>query len=153
MRPCEFSPNRLYRYVWRREVPGKSGRVVFVMLNPSTADENTVDPTVRRCFRFARDWDFSRIDVVNLFAWRSTDPRVLTADLVGKHNDYWIAKTLRGADRVVAAWGSHGDRHIERVHRVGAMLPGNTGCLGTTKTGQPRHPLYLAADTTLRRWP
>lgn len=126
--------------------------VLFVMLNPSTADEREDDPTIRRCIGFARSWGAGRLRVVNLFAARATDPREMKAmdDPVGPGNDQWIAHEIANAETVVAAWGTHG-AYRDRAADVMAMLPGvDWQCLGTTKDGHPRHPLYVAANTPLR---
>ena len=143
-----------YRYrLWRvlRATPGL--RCVFVMLNPSTADARVDDPTLRRCIGFASDLGFQRLDVVNLFAWRATDPRWLRrrvvddghAVVIGPENDRHIVATCVGADLVIAAWGAHGslgDRDLDVVRLLesaGVVLH----MLDVTVEGQPRHPLYL----------
>jgi len=105
-----FDPTRTFRYrlsrTWDREGPV----VAFVMLNPSTADAEVLDPTVRRCVGFARAWEFGSLEVVNLFAFRATDPRdlLLAAAPVGPDNDQAIVDAASAADRVVAAWGTRG---------------------------------------------
>lgn len=122
--------------------------VLFVGLNPSTADATHDDPTLRRCVRFARDWGFGGLVLANLFALRSTDPAALrhAADPVGPDNDRHLRRLSRSADLTVAAWGTHGalfDRDL-------AVLPllHNPHCLALTRCGRPKHPLYLPA--TLR---
>lgn len=142
-----------YRYalwrVWDRSLP----RCVFVMLNPSTADHEQLDPTVRRCIGFARAWGFGSLYVLNLFALRSTDPRALYTDVepVGAANDYWIREYVRAANvrEVVCAWGVHGALN-GRGAAVRSLLESigvQPMCLGVTKDRYPRHPLYLAAST------
>ena len=120
---------------------------MFVGLNPSTADEARDDPTIRRCVGFARDWGFARLDVVNLYAFRSTDPRALwrAGDPVGPENDLVLAHVLGRADFVLAAWGVHARQ--ERVRDVASILGRlRLHALGVTNAGAPRHPLYVRAD-------
>ncbi len=148
---AEFSPERAYRYRLWREWGGTGALVCWVMLNPSTADETIEDPTIRRCIGFARAWRCRGIEAVNLFALRSTDPKALYdhADPVGPENDDAIALAAARADIVIAAWGVHGtflgrgDAVVGMLARRGIAL----SCLGTTKDGHPRHPLYVAAAT------
>jgi hypothetical protein len=151
-----FDPTRTFRYrlsrTWDREGPV----VAFVMLNPSTADAEVLDPTVRRCVGFARAWGFGGVQVVNLFAFRATDPRDLAraAAPVGAGNDRAILDAASRADRVVVAWGTRGT-HRGRASAVAGLLEAaavRTVALGTTKGGQPRHPLYVRGDTRPVDW-
>lgn len=151
-----FSPCGAYRYRLKRELPKTlmpNGRVLFVMLNPSTADAAFDDATIRRCLGFARTLECERLDVVNLFAWRSTDPSELAraSDPIGPDNDAHIRACGQEADIIVCAWGAH-PAASDRVARVLTLLPRALHCLGTTKLGAPRHPLYVPADTPLRTW-
>lgn len=145
-----FSPDRAHRYsLWRVWRPS-AGRVLWVMLNPSTADEVVLDPTIRRCVDFAKRWGYGGIEVVNLFALRSTDPAALYdhADPIGPENDRHIVEAAGRAKRVIGAWGVHG-AHRGRAPAVEALLAG-TGpleCLGTNRDGSPRHPLYVWSGT------
>ncbi len=151
-----FSGDRRYRYLLRRRVSESRKRILFIMLNPSRADEKRNDPTIRRCIGFARDWGFGLLDVVNLFALASTDPLVLlnVEDLIGKDNDAAIRAALEVADMTVLAWGNHGLNHEKRAAEVTAMARGTSQsyCLGLTMKGAPKHPLRLAKSTTLRRY-
>jgi hypothetical protein len=149
-RDAALSPDGLYRYyLSRRWGPGNPA--VFVMLNPSTADAEQDDPTIRRCIGFARTWGHDGLFVVNLYALRSTDAAALwTADdPVGPDNDAWIRDIALAAQHVgapvVAAWGAHA--RPDRVATVRA-LPGmhRLSGLALTKDGQPRHPLYLRSE-------
>ena len=135
-----------YRYALWREWDGGAPTVLFIGLNPSTADRRRDDPTIRRCIRFARDWGFGRLTVANLFALRATDPRVVmrAAAPVGPRNDRWLHRLSREASLVVVAWGVHGS-HRGRDAEVLRMLPPPT-CLGVTRGGAPLHPLYVRAD-------
>lgn len=156
-----FSECRTWRYtLWRRWGTGE--HVVFIGLNPSTADEHQDDPTMRRCIRFARDWGFDGFVMLNLFATRTPHPRVMAArlsegvDIVGPENDEHIAEEVRRADLVVCAWGActrqhEANRalHVERAIRRAGVVP---HILGRTKSGRPRHPLYMPAATQPVAW-
>jgi hypothetical protein len=155
-----FSADRVYRYALTRTWTD-GPLAVFLMLNPSKADAFRLDPTVTRCIGFARAWSCGGLVVLNAFGLRSTDPRALDGhpDPVGPDNDEVIRRHLATAagGPVVAAWGA--DRSI-RVHGRDAVLCGHvravTGqapaCLGTTKTGAPRHPLYVRGDVRPTAW-
>lgn len=141
------------RLFLERSINPKNDRsVVFIMLNPSTATETENDPTIRRCIRFARDWGYGHLYVNNIFAMRATRPHNLhtaAENPVGQGNDAIILLTAQTADLVVCAWGAHGKLY-NRGEQVIKMLQDNDvplHCLGTTKDGQPRHPLYVAATT------
>lgn len=147
-----FSDDRRYRYALWREVSGlfNEGCVLFVMLNPSTADATVDDPTIRRCIGFAESWGYGRLAVANLYAWRATDPAELhpTEDPVGPLNDHWIAELAGDAERVVAAWGADVGPIADRGEVVLQKLlrEGPVDALALTAHGQPRHPLYVKAD-------
>lgn len=148
-----FSEDRRYRYLLRRRVGDWEKRVLFIMLNPSRADEERNDPTIRRCIGFAQRWGFGLLDVVNLFALMSTDPAALlkAKDPVGPDNDAAIRAALEGADTVVLAWGNHALDHKERAVAVTEMAreAARPCCFGLTLRGAPRHPLRLSKDTLL----
>jgi hypothetical protein len=117
------------------------------MLNPSTADETTDDPTIRKCIGFSKRLGVQRLAVVNLFAARATKPRDLGlyADPIGPDNNDWILEEIgKNCGPIIAAWGANGRRHSERVKAVLSMLSGfELSCLGTTKDGHPFHPLMI----------
>lgn len=146
-REAVFSSDRRYRYTlwqwWNRELP----YVMFVGLNPSTADEVKNDPTVRRCINFAELWGYGGFCMTNIFAYRATDPKVMEAqeEPIGPDNDRWLKQVSNGSGLVVAAWGTHGS-HLGRAEEVLALI-GPLCCLGTNKDGSPKHPLYLRRDT------
>ncbi len=155
---AEFSPDRRYRYRLEANLSDATGVCMFLMLNPSKADETQSDPTVTRCKRFAARWGYGALSVCNLFALRSTDPAALaaSADPVGADNDRHIMKAARAADSIVCAWGNHGEimnrgRRVERALRE-AGLSGRMRHLGLTQRSQPRHPLYLRRDARPIRW-
>lgn len=146
---AKFSVCRTYRYGLWRVWGDQKQMLAFIGLNPSTADENVDDPTIRRCIRFAHDWGFGALMMLNLFAYRTTDPRLLerVEDPIGPLNDEWIGTQARACGGVVAAWGHHGGR-LSRDQAVMSMLDGiHVLALGTTHEGHPRHPLYVAAKT------
>ncbi len=147
---AKISACGLYRYRLSRTWDENADPVVFVMLNPSTADASEDDPTIRRCVGFARAWGAGGVVVVNLFAWRATDPRGLffTDDPVGLANDVEIADACMGR-RVIAAWGATLPKLKERPARVLNILrrvAASVECLRRTKDGHPGHPLYVPAS-------
>lgn len=148
-----FSGCRTWRYsLWRRWADG--GRLLAVIgLNPSTADETQDDPTIRRCLRFARDWGFDGLVMLNLFAFRATDPKVMkrAGNPVGPDNNEHLQQETARCQQVIAAWGAHG-AFIGRGERVRQLLECDLFCLGTTKDGHPRHPLYLPASSRPEPW-
>ena len=147
---AKFSEDRAYRYLLGRRVSKSKRRLLFVMLNPGTADETHNDPTIRRCIGFAERWNFGTLEVANLFAFRTSYvPELRRAeDPIGPSNDAWISKALATADRVVLAWGNHG-AYMKRSLQVRRMALDATRPyhLGLNKTGEPKHPLYLPAFT------
>lgn len=147
-----------YRYNLHRWVShdGRRGRVLFVMLNPSTADAEANDPTIRKCIGFARSWGFSEVEVVNLFAFRATDPDELkrTVSPVGPENDVSTEEAVNRAEMIVVAWGGKVPKHHRwRVEHVCEYLfDADVKCLGYTKHGDPRHPLMLSYSTPLEEF-
>lgn len=149
IRDARFSDDRLYRYTLTRTWDESKMTVAFVGLNPSTADETADDPTIRRCVRFARDWGYGGIIMVNLFALRSTDPKALIghADPVGPDNDWVLRNVHTHASLVVAAWGAHRAARDRADAAVAELLVhGSFAVLDLTKDGHPRHPLYMPAS-------
>lgn len=167
-----FSPDRIYRYALYRNLRElrsygediESRRALFIMMNPSTADEEKLDPTLTRCRNFALGWGCTDMYIANCFAYRTPYPRELRAaakrghDIVGPENDRWI-ETLTDAvlnrdlqpGLVVCAWGP-GAEIDGRAHRVLEILRVNSvpaQCLGRSKSGAPRHPLMLANSAQL----
>lgn len=151
-----ISPCEKYRYWLWRHIGGDGPPVGFLMLNPSTADAEVDDPTIRRCMGFARDWGASELIVVNLFAYRSTDPKEMKKALspIGPDNDEAIRTALGHCDLVVAAWGTNGrfkhrgDNVRRQVRQSGHVLH----YLKLTSKGDPSHPLYLKADLKPVEW-
>ena len=146
-----FDESGVYRYLLWRKWDRSRPSVAFVLLNPSTADATADDPTIRRCIGFARGWGFGGMEVANLFAFRATTPRLLGSaiDPVGPENDRHLRELAARAEHVVVAWGNGG----ALFGRAAAVLPLFEGrelyCLGVTKAGAPRHPLYVRGDSEL----
>lgn len=144
----------LYRYRLWRDWDTHRDSLLWIMLNPSTADAAQDDPTIRRCVGFAKQWGFGRIEVVNLFALRSPSPKALKGhrDPVGPRNDVIIhhACTTHNSDGIIAAWGSHGDILGRASDVKREIMQFKPMCLGVTVGGHPRHPLYVKADTERR---
>ncbi len=160
-RSAEISECGRYRWWLRRswllwsptgEHIESKGICCFVMLNPSTADGSQDDPTIRRCIRFAKDWGYGQLSVRNLFPWRATDPKELfhATTVTGGHRGDQELITACTCDLVVCAWGAGVPfkRDAECLDLFKKSFPGvPLYCLGTTKHGHPRHPLYVKADT------
>lgn len=153
-------PARRYRYrLWRRWAHGRT--LLWIMLNPSTADETVLDPTLRRCDDFARRWGYGSFEVVNLFAWRATDPMELARvtksgrhNIIGEQqgatNDVAIRAAVTDATSIVCGWGRAPIAQV-RGRNVERMLQHRQlGCLGTNQDGSPMHPLYIKGDTALQ---
>lgn len=151
---ARFSSCRRYRYaLWRRWTAGP--QVLFIMLNPASADESRDDPTIRRCLGFARAWGCGSLAVGNLFARRSASGAELARGaaefpegLIGAGNDRWLLRLYGKSQLAVAAWGDRGWL-LGRSRAVRSLLP-QLHCLGVTKRGEPRHPLYVAASANYR---
>lgn len=149
-----FSPCRLYRYELRRVWDASKPPIAFIGLNPSTADEFKLDPTVTRCVDYAQRWGGGSLVMLNLFGYRATDPRAMKAhpspvEHAGGDdvNLMTIIKAARCAKYVIAAWGTHG-RHLNQGERVKRVMAGvcQLHALKVTRDGHPAHPLYLRAS-------
>jgi len=144
-----FSPCEKYRYkLWRHFTDIQAPRFVnFIMLNPSTADQNKNDPTVERCERRAREWGFDGLTVTNLFAWRATDKRELLkcADPIGPDNDYHLKHEAWAHDVIICAWGNpyYSKRRAEDVLKLLGLYRSRLRILKIGESGVPCHPLYL----------
>jgi hypothetical protein len=140
-----FSPDRDYRYIlWRRWSKGKT--INFILLNPSTADEKNNDPTVERCEQRARMWGYGELVVTNIFAYRSTNPKVLSKmhDPVGPDNDKSIFDSAVNSNCTICGWGEHG-KLLNRGNVVKKLLCCvKLYALRINKSGIPSHPLYLS---------
>lgn len=154
-----ISADKMYRYSLTRKF-GDGPAMLFIMVNPSTADEVDNDPTIRKCMGFARRHDCGSIVVGNKFAYRSTEVSLLkqVADPVGPENDKHLMDMMRGAKYAVVGWGSLGKlpprlrgRWMEIVDR--ARIAGvELKCFSTTADGHPRHPLMTGYDVPMEKW-
>lgn len=152
-RDAYISADEKYRYWLERRWSGAaydSPMIVWCMLNPSTADASVDDPTIRRCVGFTNALGFGRLMVVNLYAYRSKNPRVLraldAAERFGPENFYWLDNWIRAPSAYifVCAWGRN------RMQELPSLITESMRyALGFTKTGEPSHPLYLPADSQL----
>jgi len=152
-----FSDDRKHRHMLIREWDQDLPRLAVIGLNPSTADENVDDPTIRRCVGFAKREGCGLLMMLNLFSYRATDPKeLLTMDKSELRPMPSLALLIKYMDlarryeyRVVCAWGNHGVLHnaSQDFTEMFANMP--LECFGLTSIGEPRHPLYLKADTPL----
>lgn len=155
-----------YRYSLSRIISPSSRVVNFIMLNPSTADAQNDDPTIRRCIGFAKTWGFGKLIVTNLFAIRATDPKSMLAadDPVGPENAVHVKRAAELAFNiyaeafnephglVVCAWGNHGaymDQDLTTLGWIGHYKP---VALRVSKDGHPAHPLYLPKNSAPIRY-
>jgi hypothetical protein len=140
-----------YRYHLER---GEDPRVAWVMLNPSTADAELDDPTLRKCMGFTKDWGYGGVALGNVYAYRTPLPDVLfkaECDIVGPHNHVALAALAEAPLRVVA-WGRHArpDDVARVMHALGTKRP--VWCLGVNQDGSPKHPLYVPYAARLIEW-
>jgi hypothetical protein len=167
-RSAYISLDGLYRYTLARSwvgegLPGNSGFVTFILLNPSTADGQVDDPTVRRCINFAKRWRMDGLLMVNLFGLRASNPRALLTvkDPIGPDNDTKVLDACHNSKWIIAGWGTQeGDlgrlvekRAVEIRLRLVCGGHRNLYALGVTRSGAPRHPLYVAAHAEPSAWP
>jgi len=147
-----LSIDRKYRYTLWRTWDYKKGCVVFIGLNPSTADETKDDPTIRRCIGYAKAWGYGYLCMVNLFAYRATSPidMQIQSNPIGHENDTYIFDACKQARIIIAAWGTGGG-FLRRDREVIRLIP-NLHYLRLTKKGFPAHPLYLPKDLEPIKW-
>jgi hypothetical protein len=158
---ARISADGRYRYLLTRRW-GRGPTATFIMLNPSTADADTNDATIRKCLGYCRRWGCGLLQVINLFAVRATSPADMMAadDPVGPDTREAFEDALEmavnnegGPGLVVYAWGAHGgfmDRDLEVMGWLGAYPRAKPVCLGMTKDGHPKHPLYVPYRPRLR---
>ena len=138
-----ISQDEKYRYqlsrIWDEEKP----KILFIMLNPSTADADVDDPTIRRVVNFAKSWGYGGVFVGNLYAFRSTDPKGLrhTDDPIGEDNIQHIQNLLGLVEKVIYAWGNN-----QREPDWLCDLVDSPYCIDVSKKGIPKHPLYLKSE-------
>ncbi|MEB2340404.1 MAG: DUF1643 domain-containing protein [Flavobacteriia bacterium] len=148
-----LSKDACYRYVLSRIWDNTKPMVNFICLNPSTADEKTDDPTVRRCRSYAQSWRYGGFYMTNLFAFRATNPESLKVqkDPIGDENDKWLKEIAGKSALVVFAWGVNGI-FGNRDEVVKKFFP-EAYCIALSKDGHPKHPLYLKKDLEPQRYP
>ena len=147
-----FSPCRNYRYSLTRAWKLSQKPALFIGLNPSTADENNDDPTIRRCMHYAYEWGFGGLIMLNLFAFRATLPSDLRKSKfpVGQENNQFIVDSQHEAGIVLVAWGNNGNL-LNRDQAV-LQLISNPMCLNINNSGQPAHPLYQRKDISPKKY-
>lgn len=137
-----LSEDRMYRYglsrVWDKSKP----YALFIGLNPSTADENKDDPTIKKCVDYVLKWGYGGLKMTNLFAYRATLPSDLrkAKEPIGVDNDKYIKELSKSAAITIVAWSNDGS-YLDRDKEVLRLIK-NPMCLNINKSGQPSHPLY-----------
>lgn len=155
-----FSECRTWRYSLTRVWDAAKPLLPVIGLNPSTADETTDDPTIRRCTGFAQDWGYGGLFMLNLFAFRATNPKEMRVapDPVGAHNDDVIKCAAFAVRRIptpipiLCAWGDGGLHQGRWLEVVGYLFQNRLASLGLTKSGMPKHPLYISSTTRMQPW-
>jgi hypothetical protein len=147
-----LSNDRKYRYTLWRSWEYEKGYIIFIGLNPSTADETEDDPTIRRCIGFTKAWGYGSLCMINLFAFRATNPvdMLTESDPVGPENDTYLFDVCKQSRLIIAAWGTNGG-YLRRDKEVIQLIP-NLYYLRLTKQGFPSHPLYLPKDLKPIKW-
>ena len=144
-----------YRHWLIRSWDDSKDMCCFIMLNPSTADADNDDPTIRRCISFSKKWGFGGFCVVNLFDLRTPKPSVLfeSENPCSDRADYFIEQALNEFSQIIPAWGNHGiyqERSQEVNWMIGhSFLAEPARCLGFNKSGEPKHPLYVKLEQPL----
>jgi hypothetical protein len=153
-RGATFDTTRQYRYSLWRTWEDRGNRATFVLLNPSQANEVDDDPTIRRCMGFARDRGYSSVEIVNLFAYCATQVKTLKKanDPIGFENDAYIQEASQRANLLICAWGNWGSLWGRNLEVMGLLGEVKCGCLGMTRSGHPRHPLYLPKSTNIETY-
>lgn len=145
-----------YRYLLRRTWDHGKPRALFIMLNPSTADAEIDDPTIRSCMRLSRGLGYGSFEVVNVFALRATDPdELLTAvDPCGPKNEWHVEAAIGRCDIPIYAWGAWPPAEAASVYIRNAVRSRRPAafCFGRTKSGAPKHPLYIKSGTPLQTY-
>lgn len=153
-RHATFSSDMKHRYTLWDWWDTSKEYAMFIGLNPSTANEIKNDPTVTRCINFSKRWGYGGFCMTNMFSYRATDPKEMKSQDEWKlnhlKNKYALKDISRKAGVVVACWGSHGE-HLDGDNRVRSLIKRDMYCLGKTKKGLPRHPLYIKSNKQLER--
>jgi len=138
-----ISDDKNYRYALWRIWDHRLKLIMFIMLNPSTADEKKNDPTIHKCITYAKRWGYGGILIGNLYAFRSTNPLALNfeSNPVGPDCDFYLSEMIKHVDLKIAAWGNNGITK-GRTDKVKSLM-GKLHYLELSKSGNPKHPLYL----------
>jgi len=146
-----LSDDRKYRYALFRIWDPSERMIVFIGLNPSTADETVDDPTIRRCINYAKAWGYGGLVMLNVFAYRATKPNELlhVEDPVGPENEVWIQVYSSWTKKIILCWGTHGALHWQGRKIYKQLDRTKCWCFGYTKGGEPKHPLYQRKDAVL----
>jgi hypothetical protein len=149
-----FDETRQYRYSLWRSWEDRNNRVAFILLNRSQANEVNDDPTIRRCIGFAKAWGYSSMEIVNLFAYCATKVSRLrkASDPIGSENDTYILQAAERASLLICAWGNWVCLWGRNLEVQSLLQEFDSGCLGLTSRGHPRHPLYLPKQTAIIRY-
>lgn len=152
---ARFSPDRRYRYTLWRIWDAARPPVAFILLNPSTADETELDPTLRRCLGFAQAWGAGGFWIGNVFAFRATDPSVMRQEMdpVGPENDAALLEIAARCPTLVCGWGVHAVHRGREQEVLRLLVKARFTALRLTKSGAPSHPLYLPSALTPMPWP
>ncbi|HHB94299.1 MAG TPA: DUF1643 domain-containing protein [Campylobacterales bacterium] len=147
-----FSKDRKYRYILSRIWDETKPMIMIIGLNPSIADEREDDPTIRRCISFSKSWGYGGVYMLNLFAFRATQPSNMFEAMnpIGSENDNFIEIYSKKVDKIVCAWGNHGV-YKNRSHYIRENF-NNLFYLKMNQSGEPSHPLYLKSDLVLQKW-
>ena len=145
---ADFSECREYRYTLWRFWDKSKPKIMFLGLNPSTADEINNDPTVTRCINYSKLWGYGGMYMMNIFAYRTTYPVELKKVKypIGIDNDLWLLDISKKVDKCIGAWGNDG-KFLNRYKTICEIIP-RLYCLKINNSGQPSHPLYLKSDIT-----
>lgn len=142
---AEFSQDRKYRYALWRVFDSSKPKIMFIGLNPSTANYAQDDPTIRRVKRFAADWGYGGVYMMNLFAFVTAYPEELKkCDNPIGDNDKWLKEIAEKCNGIIFAWGNFKEAQ-DRGEQVMKMFP-SARALAINKNGSPKHPLYVKAD-------
>lgn len=155
IRDALLSSDGKYRFkLYRQWVVPADKTICWIMLNPSSADAEIDDPTIRKCIRFSEIWGYHAMWVGNLNPYRTSDPLKIPKDEsltpIVNHGSAWqnrgcIWQIMDASDKIVVAWGTHGYNYVPPWIAEDRVIY----CLGKTKFGYPKHPLYLKLDTEL----
>lgn len=148
----------VYRWWLFRKWDSHLPPIIWIMMNPSTADHKKDDPTIRKVIRLSSKWEYGSVIVLNVYAFRSPHPDKLPRDMdeaVGHRNDWWIKTVFEYAAKnkikVVAAWGVKHGKRGRVVHSLAHDAGLKLRCLEVGLNGEPKHPRFLSEDLRPRR--